>query len=498
MSQRLTFTIDHLVGLPAPPPPVEFTRRVLLRRAFIRCALSEVTKENPPPQASQTVSRSPCHPGPFTTDGRSSPHPATEGTNSVPEGVFEEESSTRSLPSSPSSSPWCHHRAEVRLTNFKMRVKKKKKKKIERENDAEMTIGAGLLEILVPAPPPLPRPPTPSPPSPSPVNPNGGKSHDFGPSGTKPRDRETDKRPYRDTFSGAFQLDRETLPPTPAGAISASASPTLGTAGQHSSREQRRKTWAGTTPKNGDCGGDGGNSKRPVEADSPPLGAYPRRHSEELTGNEPEEEQRDSSGFAGGAGIEADPDDDDEGGHNNNMPMTRIITINSFRFQKSLEWHLVSLKQHPRQQQQQQQQQPSSPDPAAKPDPISHGGDREGECIKRARTKDDVAGVDATEIAAPGVDEATAETCADEREAGGGRDSLCRERFVLGRREDGGGGCAGGSPQSRIWSQMGIEIRAGHVAMSLPPRFQLGDLQVAALLQWKGIQEALGDVQNWS
>lgn len=42
-------------------------------------------------------------------------------------------------------------------------------------------------------------------------------------------------------------------------------------------------------------------------------------------------------------------------------------------------------------------------------------------------------------------------------------------------------------------SRMYIDVRARHIALSLPPRYQLGNLHAAALLQWKGIQAALGE-----
>lgn len=46
-----------------------------------------------------------------------------------------------------------------------------------------------------------------------------------------------------------------------------------------------------------------------------------------------------------------------------------------------------------------------------------------------------------------------------------------------------------GSSQSRMY----IDVRARHIALSLPSGYQLGNLHAAALLQWKGILAALGE-----
>lgn len=523
------------MGLPAPPSPVEFTRRVLLRRAFFRCALSEVIKESSLPPASRTVPRSASYSAPLTTTGR----------NIAPEdGQGASDSSVENdpplcLPSSSSVSPWCHHRADVRLTNFKIRMKKKKvvldaptglsgsssaggsHSDLDRlprktcsspasgdgvrgdegegrarhkdglaspdfqgqevENDADMTIGADLLEILVPSPPPLPRPPPPRPPPLSPVNPNGSSSHDLGPRDAPRRDEEAGKNPHEHTFWDTIQLDRETLLPIPAVALSTAVSRTLGTVATNSSRGQRRNTWSRMTGKIGGGGGnDLGSNMRPLEEES-----HPQEDPEELRRNKTEEEQRGSSGHAGGSGIEEDcVKDDNEDGHN--LPMTRLIAIDSFRFQRSLEWHLPAQKQ-----QQHQQHQPSPPEVAAKRKTTSHSSDWGDEYIYQGRTedgprrypreKDGIVGVDAAEIAAGRVGDEMVETNADEKEEGGEGGSSYPKRYSIGRR------------QPRLWSQMGIEVRAGHIALTLPPRFQLGDLQVAALLQWKGLQQALGE-----
>lgn len=55
-----------------------------------------------------------------------------------------------------------------------------------------------------------------------------------------------------------------------------------------------------------------------------------------------------------------------------------------------------------------------------------------------------------------------------------------------------------GTEIDRPTSQMGIEFRLGIVAISLPPQYQLGNLQVAALNQWKGIQAVLGELAIYS
>lgn len=52
----------------------------------------------------------------------------------------------------------------------------------------------------------------------------------------------------------------------------------------------------------------------------------------------------------------------------------------------------------------------------------------------------------------------------------------------------------------RSLSAMDIEVRAGAVVVHLLPELQLGNLQVAALAQWKGVQAALGEEEyagNW-
>lgn len=315
----------------------------------------------------------------------------------------------------------------------------------ERENDAEMTIGADLLEILVPSPPPLPRPPTPPPRS----------SHNVGSGDAQCRDGAAEKNTHEDTFLDEFHLARETLLPIPAVTASTAASRTLGTAIPHSSSGgQRRNTWARMAGKGGGGGGDHGSNERPLEGDS-----HRQRNTENIGRNEAEEERRGSSGPAGGRGIEADcVEDTKEDGCR--VPMTRIIAINSFRFQRSLEWYLPSHKR----QQQPQQQQPSSP-----------------ECSNQGRTEGGYQKYPDDDDGITGVDEKMAETTADEREKAGGGVSTHPKRYSFSRR------------RRPLWSQMGIEIRAGHIAASLPPRFQLGDLQVAAILQWKGIQEALGE-----
>lgn len=150
---------------------------------------------------------------------------------------------------------------------------------------------------------------------------------------------------------------------------------------------------------------------------------------------EGEQEEQGKQSEDNGAAFRKEGRDDGNAGaiDDDDSGMTRIVEIDSFKYRRSLKWSFQSSR------------------------------DWQG--------SDDVAGDD------------NAGNSADIRGAreGQGRDSTVR------------GKCGA---VAHVWpsSQMSIELRAGVVGVSLPPRYRLGNLQVAALLQWKGIQAALGEL----
>ena len=439
----------------------------------------------------------------------SSPRRAMEGRDptqngesvDVGKGKGEENPPFPPPPSPPPSSPWCHHRADVRLANFKMRTKKsvpcgaslggssmrqpqpqpqqvplstggggggatpEEERAQEKVEDTDMTIGADVLEILVASPPAV----------------------DLdGPSVAQRRDRLATKNPHK------VRSLCELLQPETAFGDATAASSSPGTAASQS-QWRRRNTWSGMPGKRSggggrsDVGGGGRGGGSSVHLHKPRA-----KETNGLTGEtvemKVEGEQRNVDDDAGFAGVEVDMvSGDDNDGHR--MSMARVIAINSFRFRRSLAW-----SSPPRQP----GQQPSSPDltrssscsrdqakdsgteDGQRRDPDDDGGIVGESCAERAND----CGVDM------GVVPGTTFFDVGEKEEDGSTRSAWHSPYH--RRKGPKGENAGRSRPPRLWSQMGIDVRAGHVAISLPPHLQLGDLQIAAILQWKGIQEALG------
>lgn len=426
--------------------------------------------------------------------------------------------------SAPSHAPWCHHRADVRLANFKIRMKKEKHQgehrdsntdsghdrnplaktvfpssrgreknqgegrrdngrsstpqddKLAPDHDAEMTMDADLLEILVPSPRPLQADLTQQPglyfASSGAWQEGAGDDGSCDPTAVvSPR---TD--PHKDkTDMGGFPKDDDERPSTAAAVgVSATAASNEGEA-IPACREHRRRRWCGLMEP-ATRGGHSGGAKPLVVESSQAQGAV----GEEATGGE-SGEATGSKGDGVGGDNEGTGDGHPGDGDDSLAKMTRIVAISSFRFRRSVDWSLPRQQHH--------ESLASAATGGAVSATLSSGSGEpgagpKGEAggVRRGHSNDSDNGCSAT---------------ARSREETSSLD-VKAQRGSAGRRGhgNGDGGVGGELSQPRLWSRMGIEVRAGHIAVSLPPRFQLGDLQLAAILQWKGIQEALGEVHR--
>lgn len=526
LSQRLVLTIDHLVGLPPPPPPVEFTRRVLLRRAYLRCALSEVT-EGSPLRPSPRAQRPLVHPSRSSSssnlspDDRSSQQPAVEGLPGNDHGSGKEGGACLPASSAPLPAPWCQHRADVRLANFKMRMKKEKhqrshldsngdsshdqnplpqtaspssrggereagrddgrasmpkEEKLAPDHDAEMRMDADLLEILVPTPRPLQADLKQQPGLR--LASSGAWHEGVGDDGSCDRTAASPRigGPHKGkTGMAGFPKDDEERLST-AAAVGASAT---AASKEGERREHRRRTWCGLM----EPATSSGDAKQLAAEGSQVQGAV----DAEQTGGKSAEATGPNEDGVGGGGDERIGGGEPGDGDDNHARMTRIITISSFRFRRSLDWSFPSQQQHEWLASAAAGGAASAKFSSVSGEPgdeprCGAGGDRKGHgdnidntCSATARSRGENRGADKSSSL-----EEKANRESEGRQGNG----------------DGDGGRGGELSQPRLWSRMGIEVRAGHVALSLPPHFQLGELQLAAILQWKGIQETLGELRR--
>ncbi|CAB1119520.1 unnamed protein product [Ectocarpus sp. CCAP 1310/34] len=536
LSQRLVSTIDHLVGFPPPPLPVEFTRRVLLRGAYLRCALSEVTEGRPlrsplpsqRPLARTSRSSSSSFSSTSSLDDLSFRQPAMEGGPRSPDndhGGGKEGAPCFPPSSAPLHAPWCHHRADVRLANFNMSMKKEKRhgkhrdsntdsghdrnplaktafpssrgreeiqgegrrdngrsstpqdEKLAPDHDAEMTMDADLLEILVPSPRPLQADLKQQPGLH--FASRGAWQEGVGDDGScDPTAASARTNPHKDKtdMAGFPKGDDERLSTAAAVGVSATTASSEGEA-IPARREHQQRTWCGLM-ESATRGGDSGSTKPLVVESSQAQGSV----GEEATRGE-RGEATESKGDGVGSDNEGTGDGHPGNGDDSLARMTRIVAISSFRFRRSLDWSLPRQEQH--------EKLASAATGGVASATLSSGSGEpgagpKGEAggVRRGHSNDSDNGCSGT---------------ARRRENRGTENTSSLDvkarRGSAGRRGhgNGDGGVGGELSQPRLWSRTGIEVRAGHIAVSLPPRFQLGDLQVAAILQWKGIQEALGE-----
>lgn len=442
LAKRLVFTIDHLVGLPPPSPPLEFTRRVILQQAHLRCALSEVSESD-----NDGLVLPPCF--------------SSRGSSSCSEGNLNRSDCDGGESQPPS---WCRYRADVRLVNLEVCMKKKlvglaegqqqqPQQKVETastenpENsaftsevvndantndapthhvhDTEMSLNSGKLEILVPSHYPPPRPKG---------RPYMSRSVDrwrgagSAAAATPAATTEADHRRKRFNGGGVRSDTRR----RPSSVNHMGPAPTVGDA---SSQAKRRQTWPQRP----------GAALAVAAAAVASAGKIPEGRGETSVSSEASSTSEEKSEAGqGDEKIEGDSSEssatESDDGVDQGIPrrddavMTKIIDIDSLSYRRSLEWCSRRLTADAK------RNSADGPDARGLPAEVLTAGKRAGESRRTS--------------------------------------SSCSQSAMI---------------ETERFSQMGIEIRTGDVMISLPPAYQLGNLQVAAIVQWKGIQAALGE-----
>ena len=268
----------------------------------------------------------------------------------------------------------------------------------------------------------------------------------------------------------------------------------------------RRDTWGQELPPASGGSGEGGDpvharSGGATEADT---GCTRRRaHGgivEEGEGGGGAEQEEVRGGRKGGGAKAASTGEvvNDPGGGDadeKRVLMTSVMLLNSFRFRKSLQWSLQS---------------PGEAKRSGGGDGVAPGGVRVGRV-----GGSDAGGEDGGNGEGRGYAPPPPPSGAGDGAAGGGGGILSPRQALpppspacagpvfsgagtgdgVGDRYGAGGDGAGAvSEERRPWLRMGLEIHVDHADVSLPPRYEFGNLQVAALLQWKGIQAAVGEM----
>lgn len=441
------------MGLPLHPPPKENTRRVLLRRAHIRCGLSEVSEgrraltESPGGTSSER----------FAGSGRIAPDRRHRTCLDHKEAYAQPPS-------------WCKHRMDAKLTNFKIcTTKRHHRHAILRKPDTDLAIEADYLELLVPS----------SQPAfadsrrrarrvfegsvdaaSSQTNGTDEAEHD----GVRKcryshRANRRQQRPVLVAKTHAAPKDR--TPPTPADRKRV-----------HSNRESWQQTWTrkpsaafaavvsaatsvaavarrkGSAPTAGSSvippaaaatsavkGEDQSyrlDDKERDEGEGMPIDGESKRRTGERDASVGDE------GSTGDSASDTSKDSSDSELIRDTVDMVKLAAVDSFGFRKRLRWSVLS----------------SKPPPKSSDGNVEREGEQGRNCASAAWADDNGKGYRSNiEL----VDE---------------------ERISLRHQ-----------PASR----MVIEARAEVVALSLPPTCHPGNLQAAAVLQWKIIEAALGE-----